>query len=71
MGEYLKVANCRGKKAVLRDIVKSIKLIDQLFRECNDSLWKKKLNKSRNLLYDIIHKEGFIIGVNYKLEKKL
>lgn len=69
MTEYLKVTNCRGKKAVLRDIVKSIKLIDQLFRECNYSQGKKKLNKSRNLLYDIIHKEDFIIGINYKLEK--
>lgn len=71
MTEYLKVANCRGKKAVLRNIAKSIKLLDQFFRECNDSLGKNKIDKSRNLLYDIIHKEGFIIGTNYKLEKKL
>lgn len=71
MTEYLKVANCRGKKAVLRDIAKSIKLLDQIFREYNDSLGKNKIDKSINLLYDIIHKEGFIIGTNYKLEKKL
>lgn len=69
MTEYLKVTNCRGKKAVLRDIVKSIKLIDQLFRECNYSQGKKKLNKSRNLLYDIIHKEDFIIVLIINLKK--
>jgi hypothetical protein len=51
----LKIANCRGKKPVLRDIKKARDIISGLLIEINDCKAKTKLKEIDSTLWAIMH----------------
>lgn len=52
---WLRVANCRGKKPVLRDIKKARDIISGLLIELNPSEGKDGLKKCDSILLDILN----------------
>jgi hypothetical protein len=58
MSEIFIVANCRGKKPVIRDIIKAIKLLSGVKHELNDCVGKSQIEKSINGLENILTQDN-------------
>ena len=65
--DEIRIANCRGKKPVINDIAKMIKKLDELNIELNDCKAKGLLNKSRDMLYEIVNDSGYFLSPTYTL----
>ena len=68
--EKLKVANYRGKKPILNDIAKAIKILDKISIEINSGESRTELYKVRNKLFSIISNEGYEFSKTERLIKK-
>jgi len=65
--DEIRIANYRGKKPVINDIAKMIKKLDELNIELNDCKAKGLLNKSRDMLYEIVNDSGYFLSPTYTL----
>jgi hypothetical protein len=65
--DKIRIANCRGKKPVINDIAKMIKKLDELNIELNDCKAKELLNKTRDMLYEIVVDSGYFLSPTYTL----
>lgn len=53
-----KIANCRGKKPVIRDIIKAIKLLAGVKHELNECEGKARIQTAINGLENILTKDN-------------
>ena len=69
MSNYLKVANCRGKKPVLNDIKRAYMILSGISFEINTCPAQSRLRKAQDELFEIIEQEGYYIDNRNKLQK--
>jgi len=70
MSEYIIIANCRGKKAVLNDIKNAYMTLSSVSVEFNSCQALTTLNDAKEKLWEVIDGSGYYINNKNRLIQK-